>query len=98
MNHLNIPVTADFDDRKQLGMARLSLDDDQLELLIAGRLSFSIEYITEIEDIEKKNSITIYKKAQLVGISLIPTQNYINYLKRQGVYNDNNDSPNSIKE
>lgn len=93
-NEVEVPITVDFDDSKHIGTATIRLSESQLNMLANGKLTFSTEVISTLSsDI----AVGVYTDIELMGISLVPTKNYINYLKKHGFYNDNDDNTNSIK-
>ena len=91
----NIPVTRDFNDKNAIGSLNLSIDQDTMDMIANGLLTFSVGYIAPFPD--GNDEQIVYKNAELVELSLIPTQNYINHLKQKGLYNDNDNNTGSVK-
>ena len=94
MKKQNIPITRDFNEKNIIGSADISIDDDTMQLIANGLLTFSVGYIAAFP--EDNEGIIEHKDAELVELSLIPTQNYINHLKQKGLYNDNNNNIDGI--
>lgn len=92
---MDIPITQDFNDKKVIGSARIELDKATTDMITNGLLTFSVGFISKFP--EESKEVFAYEDAELVEISLIPTANYINYLKQKGAYDDNNNSTNSIE-
>ena len=91
----SIPVTRDFNNKNAIGSLNLSIDQDTMDMIANGLLTFSVGYIAPFPD--SYNEQMVYENAELVELSLIPTQNYINYLIQKGIYgNDNNNNPDGI--
>lgn len=88
-----VPITVNFDQTKQIGTAKVQLDELHRTLIGEGVYTFAPSFI--VKEYEIKDDVVLFTDVELIEISLIP-----NYdppkIKRKKKPSDNNNNTNSV--